>query len=139
MYFRATIIGWDIPAKLRIVSEETAHELAVQAVHDMEDYVPYRSGRLWRGTKVKNEYIRWPGPYAAMLYRGNVMVDTVTRSPFARKSAGKKSIERSLRFRHSPHAKAQSYWFKAARDAKLKKWTKLAEKDLNRRLSKWVM
>lgn len=135
MYFRANVIGWDIPSKLRIVSEETAHEIAVQAVRDMEDYVPYRSGNLWRGTKVKDEYIRWPGPYAAMLYRGNVMVDTVTRSPFSRKGAAKTSIARPLRFRHSPHTKAQSYWFKAARDANLKKWTRLAEKDLTRRLS----
>ena len=138
MYFRATIIGWDIPAKLRFVSQETAHDIAVQAAHDMENYVPYRSGHLWRNTRIKDEYIRWPGPYAAMLYRGNVMVDTVTRSPFARKGAGKKSIERPLRFRRSPHTKAQAYWFDAAHDANSKKWARLAEKDVTRRLSRWA-
>ncbi len=136
MYFRASITGWKIPAKLQKVADETACVLAAQAAEDMRDYVPYRSGRLWNGTKVKSRYIRWPGPYAAMLYRGNVMVDTGTLSPFARKGASKESTSRPLRFRLSPHPKAQSYWFLAARRDNLRKWTQIADRDLKRRLNR---
>ena len=61
----------------------------------------------------------FPGPYARFLYGGLVMVDPVTRSPWARPGAKKVVTDRKLTFSQPG---ATDHWFDAAKAANIDYW-----------------
>lgn len=106
---------------------EEAQEWLGQAVlQDSKAYMPVggtggtggmaqRSKAVYGGRQVV-----YPGPYARFQYGGKVMVDPVTKSPWARKGVNNKELtDRPLTYT-SPTA--TSYWFDTAKAAHGEYW-----------------
>lgn len=131
MYFRANFIGWDIPHKeFRANRDEVCAVLAAQALKDMEDYIPYRSGDFFNNKiRLDGRYIRFEADHAPFLYNGKVMVEQATGSPFARKGCRKVSSSVPIDYTRSHHSKATDHWFEPARNANFKKWMRIAERE----------
>lgn len=106
----------------------TAHILAVQMAKDTEKYVPARTKSLSNRTKVFDDTIVYPGPYARYLYYEKLMVDPETGSPYARKGALKRLTDRNLVFSKAVHAGATGHWFEASKAQNLQKWLRVAER-----------
>ena len=103
--------------RLEDASQRAAHAVAIQAEKDTSPYVPALTGSLDRQTRVENNQIVYPGPYARFLYFGKVMVDPATGSPFAPRGGTKVVTDKNLVF-----SKAEN----------LDKWLRVAGKALTR-------
>lgn len=117
------------------------HAVAQKAMTDTEPYVPMLTGSLNTRTRVVNNAIVYPGPYARYLYYGKVMVDSETGRTAMhftdkdgnevfrhRKGAKLVPIDRDLKINRSHHRLAQSHWFEASKAQNLDKWVKEAKK-----------
>lgn len=67
------------------------------------------------------------GPQGRMLYEGKVMVDPVTKSPWARPGAKKVVTNKEINFNKLANPNAQKEWFLAAKKKDLKKWVDIAQ------------
>ena len=106
----------------------TAHILAIQIAKDTEKYVPARTKSLANDTKVFDDTIVDPGPYAHYLYHGKLRVDPATGSPFAPTGATKILTDRNLVFSKAVHAGATDHWFEVSKAQNLQKWLRVAER-----------
>ena len=118
--------------RLEDASQRAAHAAAIQAEKDTSPYVPALTGSLDRQTRVENNQIVYPGPYARFLYFGKVMVDPATGSPFAPRGGTKVVTDKNLVFSRAMHAQAQAFWFEASKAENLDKWLRVAGKALTR-------
>lgn len=109
-----------------------AHILAIQVAKDTEPYVPARNKNLVNDTKVKDDVIIYPGPYAHYLYVGKLMIDPNTGSSWAPDGATKVITGKDLNISQSTHGKAQSHWFEASKAQNLPRWRNVAEKAMQR-------
>lgn len=104
------------------------HIVAVQVKKDTSPYVPFLTGSLDERTRVVENTIIYPGPYARFLYYGKVMVDPETGSTYAPKGGTKVLTDKNLVFNTSGHSQAQSHWFEASKAENLGKWIRVADK-----------
>lgn len=121
--------GFDV-AKQAIADrcKRAEHVLAVQVEKDTQPFVPALTGSLSTRTRVVDNDVIYPGPYARYLYYGKLMVDPETGSPWAKKGATKVLTDRSLVFNQTVHPQAQSHWFEASKAQNLDKWIRVADK-----------
>lgn len=114
--------------KLAEGCNQAKHAVAVQAKKDTAPYVPFRNGQMDERTRVRDNMIIYPGPYARFLYHGKVMIDPETGSTYAPKGGTKVVTDKNLVFTTSGHKQAQAYWFEASKAENLDKWIEVARK-----------
>lgn len=118
--------------------QEAQYYLDSQVMTDMIPYMPMQTGVFINITKGMSSALAGSGkviaaapPYGRYLYKGMVMVDEETGSPFARKGgkkvlvsqyAGLTNAKKEIDFNKSKHPRAQKEWFEAAKKVKLKSW-----------------
>lgn len=117
---------------LRNASDRAQTAVAIQAQKDTSPYVPALTGSLDKRTKVDENQIIYPGPYARYLYYGKLMVDPETGSSYAQKGATKVLTDKDLVFNKAMHSQAQSHWFEASKAENLEKWIRIADKAVKR-------
>lgn len=139
--FKVRFDGYDaLLESLDEASHKAQHAVAVRAKSDTSPYVPALTGSLDMRTRVIDNMIVYPGPYARYLYYGKVMVDAATgKGPMRivgkdgteiirfRKGAKLKPLNRDLKIQRSMHPKAQSHWFEASKAKNLPKWLRVAK------------
>lgn len=119
--------------RMQYASEKAKHATALQMAKDTDPYVPASSVKLLaRATRVENDTIIYPGPYARYLYYGKLMIDPKTGSSFATKGASKVVTGTKLQYSHAVHSKAQDHWFEAAKAQNKDKWVRFMEKAVTR-------
>lgn len=104
------------------------HALAGQMEKDTQPFVPALTGSLTQRTRVVDNTVIYPGPYARFLYYGKVMVDPNTGSTYAPKGGTKVVTDRNLVFNKTMHPQAQAHWCEASKAQNLGKWARVAEK-----------
>lgn len=129
MRFSVKTAGFEnLRIKLAEGCEQAKHAVAVQIQKDTAPYVPFLTGSLDVRTRVVDNMVIYPGPYAQFLYYGKVMVDPETGSTFAPLGGTKVATDKNLVFNKSEHAQAQAFWFEASKSENLDKWIRVAEK-----------
>lgn len=118
--------------RVRLSGEGAEHAMAVQMAKDTEPYVPAMTKSLANRTRVDDDTIVYPGPYARFLYNGKLMIDPKTGSPFAAKGATKVVTGRNLNISTAVHGKAQPHWFEASKTQNLEKWRRVAGRVMQR-------
>lgn len=109
-----------------------------EIVKDSAKFTPMRDGTLKRSvipsSTRDDQYLIWNTPYAKFLYKGLVMVDPLTGSPYARKGARKilKVPHKNLKFYKGANSRAGSEWFNKAKEMNLNKWLKIYSKGAKR-------
>lgn len=101
----------------------------------MVKYMPLNTGVFIHVTRGMSASLAGSGtvvaaapPFGRFLYEGKVMVDTVTNSPWARKGAKKKTIDKDLNYYKGHNPDVTDHWFKAAKENHLKSWIKNAKR-----------
>lgn len=129
--FKIHVDGFNaIQKRLEQGCTKAEHTLAVQIQKDTEPFVPALTGSLSQRTRVVDNRIIYPGPYARYLYFGKLMVDPNTGSAWAKADSTKVLTDRDLVFTQTMHRQAQSHWFEAAKSESLKKWERKAKKEI---------
>ena len=147
--FRASQDGVELKLDLssladRLNRAQFALDSAVMT--SMVPYMPMQDGTFINLVRAKSASVAGSGEvYAAVppsgrfLYEGKNMVDVQTGSPWARKGAkkvlvsqygGKTNARENLSFSSSTHPKARPHWFDAAKEADLKKWESVTQKQV---------
>lgn len=109
-----------------------------EIVKDSAKYTPMRDGTLKSSvipsSTRDDKYLIWNTPYAKFLYKGLVMVDPVTGSPFARLGARKivKVPHKKLKYFRGANSQAGSEWFEKAKEKNIEKWLKIYSKGAKR-------
>ena len=117
---------------LRNASDKAQHAVAIQAQKDTSPYVPALTGSLDQRTRVDENQIIYPGPYARYLYYGKLMVDPATGSSYAPKGTTKVLTDKNLVFNKAMHSQAQDHWFEASKAENMEKWLRVAGKAVKR-------
>ena len=117
---------------LRNASDKAQTDVAIQAQKDTSPYVPALTGSLDQRTRVDENQIIYPGPYARYLYYGKLMVDPTTGSSYAPKGATKVLTDKNLVFNKAMHSQAQVHWFEASKAENMDKWLRVAGKAVKR-------
>lgn len=132
-------------AKQRLPSaaKKAEHALAIYIAKDTARYVPMLTGSLVSRTRVVENTIIYPGPYARYLYYSKVMVDASTGEGayhyvnrhnedvfFFRRGAKLKATERDLVFTTDFHPDAQSHWIEVSAAANREKWNRYGSEEL---------
>ena len=117
---------------LRNASNKAQHAVAIQAQKDTSPYVPALTGSLDQRTRVDENQIIYPGPYARYPYYGKLMVDPETGSSYAPKGATKVLTDKNLVFNKAMHSQAQDHWFEASKAENMDKWLRVAGKAVKR-------
>ena len=108
--------------------KRSEHVLALQVEKDTQPFVPALTGSLNTRTRVVDNDVIYPGPYARFLYYGKVMVDPSTGSTWAPKGGTKVVTDRNLVFTKTMHPQAQAFWFEASKAQNIDKWVRVAQK-----------
>lgn len=105
-----------------------------EVMTSMLPYMPMQTGTFMNVTQAMSRAIAGTGqviaaapPMGRFLYYGKVMVDPVTRSPWARAGAKKVVIEQDLDFNKAAHPEAQAFWFEAAKNKDLERWLRITK------------
>ena len=117
---------------LRNASDKAQTAVAIQAQKDTSPYVPALTGSLDQRTRVDENQIIYPGPYARYLYYGKLMVDPATGSSYAPKGTTKVLTDKNLVFNKAMHSQAQDHWFEASKAENMDKWLRVAGKAVKR-------
>lgn len=117
---------------LRNASDKAQTAVAIQAQKDTSPYVPALTGSLDQRTRVDENQIIYPGPYARYLYYGKLMVDPDTGSSYAPKGGTKVLTDKNLVFNKAMHSQAQDHWFEASKAENMDKWLRVAGKAVKR-------
>ena len=129
MRFSVKTAGFEnLQIKLAEGCARANHAVAEEIRSDTAPYVPALTGSLDTRTRVVDNMVIYPGPYAQFLYYGKVMVDPETGSTYAPKDGIKVVTDKNLVFNKSEHAQAQAFWFEASKAENLEKWIRTAEK-----------
>lgn len=102
----------------------------------MEPYMPHRTGVFRNITKAMSAAIAGSGtviaaapPFGRFLYEGKVMVDEVTKSPWARPGAKKVVTDKDLEYDTSHNSKVTSHWFDEAKKNHGESWVRAVKKE----------
>lgn len=117
---------------LQTASDRAQTAVAIQAQKDTSPYVPALTGSLDQRTRVDENRIIYPGPYARYLYYGKLMVDPETGSSYAPKGTTKVLTDKNLVFNKAMHSQAQDHWFEASKSENMDKWLRVAGKAVKR-------
>lgn len=108
--------------------QEAQFWLDSQVMTDMVPYMPHVTGAFINLTRAQSAAMAGSGkvvaaapPMGRFLYEGKVMVDPVTKSPWARKDAKKVVTEKDLTY---SNPKATPHWFDTAKKNHSKAWVK---------------
>lgn len=114
------------------------HKLAEQVMKDTAPFVPAsgNAAGMSNRTRVVENQIIYPGPYARYLYFGKLMVDPETGSPWAKKEVKKVETDRNLVFSQHFHGQAQSHWFEASKAQNAQKWKEAAREAIKEEFKK---
>ena len=103
-----------------------------QVMTDMVPLMPHQTGSFVNLTRVRSAALAGTGqvcaaapPMGRFLYEGKVMVDELTRSPWARKGAKKVVTDRNLTY---SNPNAVPHWFDEAKNRHGDKWIKGVKK-----------
>lgn len=121
-----------ITPMIRNASDKAQTAVAIQAQKDTSPYVPALTGSLDQRTRVEENQIIYPGPYARYLYYGKLMVDPTTGSSYAPKGTTKVLTDKNLVFNKAMHSQAQDHWFEASKAENMDKWLRVAGKAVKR-------
>lgn len=129
--------------KLPSAARKAEHAIAVRVAKDTERYVPMLTGSLKNRTRVVENEIIYPGPYARYLYHGKVMVNAATgKGPhhyvndhgedviFWTRGTKLRATERDLVFTTDFHPDAQAHWMEVSEAANKEKWSKYGAEEL---------
>lgn len=101
----------------------------------MVPYMPMRTGVFVNVTKAMSSAIAGSGtviaaapPFGRFLYEGKVMVDEVTKSPWARPGAKKVVINKNLDYSKNVHPQVTDHWFDTAKDKHLNSWVEVVKR-----------
>lgn len=125
-----------INQSIKEAAEKAEHIVAQQVAKDTSPFVPALTGSLDTRTRVVENTVIYPGPYARFLYYGKVMVDPNTGSTYAPKGGSKVVTDRNLVFTQTVHPQAQDHWFEASKAQNLDKWVRVAGKAVEDGLKK---
>lgn len=126
-----SIVEGDIKIKVDLSRFEKQYQeaqfwLDSQVMNDMVPYMPHQTGTFVNLTRAQSASLAGSGevvaaapPMGRFLYEGKVMVDPVTKSPWARKGAKKVLTERDLTY---SNPKATPHWFDTAKQNHGKSW-----------------
>lgn len=96
-----------------------------------------------RAKKITDQEIRagkavvvYPGPYAAFLYYGKLMIDPATGSSWAPTGAKKIVSEKNLQYSHVPHRNATSHWLESSKAENLEHWLESAKDAIKSEIKK---
>lgn len=110
---------------------EAQYWLDGQVFTDMEPFMPFRDGNLRNVSKIRSAALQGTGkvvagapPTGRFLYMGKVMIDPVTKSPWARPGAKKIVTDRPLNFDKTVHPNATDHWFEPAKEKHGNAWIK---------------
>lgn len=118
----------DLDVKLAEGCAQAKHAVAVQVRKDTSPYVPFLTGSLDNRTRVIENTVLYPGPYARFLYYGKLMISPENGSSYAPKGGTKVVTDKNLVFNTSGHAQAQAHWFESSKVENLDKWMEVAKK-----------
>lgn len=106
-----------------------------QVMTDMVPFMPHRAGTFIQQTRVASAALQGSGtviagvgPHGNFLYEGKVMIDPVTKSPWARKGAKKTVTDRLLDYNKVSNPDAGSHWFNYAKKRYGGMWVKGVKK-----------
>lgn len=126
-----SIVEGDIKVDINLSRFEKQYQeaqfwLDSQVMTDMVPYMPHQTGTFVNVTRAMSAALAGSGevvaaapPMGRFLYKGKVMVDPVTNSPWARKGAKKVVTERDLTY---SNPKATPHWFDTAKQNHGKAW-----------------
>lgn len=135
--FKMSFAGLDaVKRKTAEAAIHAEHNLATQVAKDTSPYVPAKTLSLDKRTRVDENLIIYPAPYARFLYFGKLMVDPETGSAWAKKDAAKVATDKDLVFSKAVHSQAQSHWFEASKAENMDKWERAAAKEMKNELKK---
>ena len=96
-----------------------------------------------RAKKITDREIRagkavvvYPGPYAAFLYYGKLMIDPATGRSWAPTGAKKIVAEKDLQYSRVPHKDATSHWLEPSKAQNLDHWLEAAKEAMKREIKK---
>ena len=131
----------DLAAKVGASAGRVERIVAEQVMKDTSPFVPFKNGILDTRTRVVDNQIVYPGPYARYLYYGKVMVNAATgkgpmryvdkngneiiRFPYGSRLV---PTSRDLVFSTAGNPQAQAFWFEASKRQNLDKWERVAQK-----------
>ena len=116
----------DIDPNLMTARAEKADEtLAIQVEKDTRQFAPARSNKMLNGARVEGGTITYPGPYAGFLWRGKVMIDPDTGSPWARPGATKVATSKDLVFSTDVSPMPQSHWIEPSAAVNMPTWLRV--------------
>ena len=122
--------------RINAALDKAQYALDSQVMNDMVPYMPHDSGVFIDKTRALSAAVAGTGivyagapDYGHYLYEGEVYVDPVTKSPWAREGASK--IPTGQRLTYS-NPNATSHWFETAKKKRLKQWVNLAKKEAGR-------
>lgn len=134
---------WGLDTKLARAAAKAEHAVAQIAEQDTKRYVPMLNGVLRKDTKVIDNMIVYPAPYARYLYYGKYMVDSRTgKGPMLikdkdgneliryHKHARLKPTNRDLVLAHTQDPDATAHWFEVSKAQNLQKWKRTAKEAL---------
>lgn len=111
--------------------QRAQYHLDGQVMNDMIPFMPMRDGNFINVTRLQSAALQGSGkviagcaPMGRFLYEGEVMVDPVTNSPWARKGAKKVLAGRSINYDKSRHSDATGHWFDKAKEKYGQAWIK---------------
>ena len=103
-----------------------------QVMTGMVPLIPLNAAILLNRTRTRSEAMAGTGqvcaaaePYGRFLYMGKVMIDPVTKSPWAREDAEKIVTNRNLTY---SNPRTVPHWFDEAKRLHLKQWVKGVKK-----------
>lgn len=125
------------PEMFKRRAKRAAHKVAASAEKDINNFVPRRTGVLRENVQLDGRKVHWPGPYAGVLYHGELMVDKDTNLggyPFpnygpdffrSRRGAKKINSKKPLHFQIGAPK-----WIGEAKKAYAARWMAIARKEL---------
>lgn len=116
--------------------EKAQYTLDSMVMTSMEPYMPHRTGVFRNITKAMSAAIAGSGtviaaapPFGRFLYEGKVMVDEVTKSPWARPGAKKIVTDKDLEYDTSHNSKVTDHWFDEAKKNHGESWVRAVKKE----------
>lgn len=125
------------------------YKLDTAIMTSMKPYMPMDKGNFINSTSAMSAALAGTGqvvagapPQGRFLYEGNVMVDELTGSPWARKGAkkvlvsqysGKTNVKNNrLQMSKAHNPDATDHWFNAAKKADLGKWVDVVKEEMKK-------
>lgn len=114
--------------------QDAQYALDNMVMTHMTPYMPHQTGAFIDVTKAQSAALEGTGkvvaaapPYGRFLYEGKVMVDEVTRSPWARPGAKKVVTDRNLNYDNRHHPEVTDHWFDKAKEKHVDNWVRVVK------------